>query len=103
MAIILVYVTHSNLNDAKKIVAKLIEKKLIACANFFPITSSYFWNNKVNNSKEVVSLLKTKKENWLKVKKEIKKLHKYDTPCIIKIDVKANKEFENWINKETQS
>jgi len=37
---ILVYITHETENAAKKISDYLLNKKLIACANIFPITSA---------------------------------------------------------------
>ncbi|PIN71827.1 divalent-cation tolerance protein CutA [Candidatus Woesearchaeota archaeon CG10_big_fil_rev_8_21_14_0_10_45_5] len=102
MAFIIVYVTHENLGNAQRMAAHLLKKRLIACANFFPIKSSYWWKGKIENSQEIVSLLKTRKENWEKVKSEIKKIHSYKTPCIIKIGAEANKDYESWINKETK-
>lgn len=98
MGFIIVYVTNKNLKQAKKIAGHLLEKKLIACANFFPIKSSYWWKGNIENDKEIVSLLKTKKKNWKKIKTEVKKIHPYEIPCIIKLDVKVNKEYKNWIN-----
>ena len=29
------------------------------------------------------------------------KIHPYTTPCIIKFNIEANEEYENWINNET--
>ncbi|MBI2102472.1 divalent-cation tolerance protein CutA [Candidatus Woesearchaeota archaeon] len=100
---ILVYVTHENLDQAQKIVNHLIQKRLIACANYFPITSSYWWENKLENSDEIVSLLKTKEENWGAVKAEILKIHPYKNPCILKMNVEANEEYERWVREETNS
>ncbi len=102
MSFIIIYVTHENEDNAKKITSHLLKKKLIACANFFPIVSAYWWEGKVENSNETVSILKTKKENWGKVKSEIQKIHPYETPCIIKINVESNDDFDSWINKEVQ-
>lgn len=102
MTFILIYVTHKNLDSAQKIAAHLLQKKLIACANFFPIESSYWWKGKIENSEEIVSLLKTKKENWEKVESEIKKIHPYETPCIMKMNVEANEDYESWVNSETK-
>jgi periplasmic divalent cation tolerance protein len=102
MAFILIYVTHENMDNAQRVVSHLIQKKLIACANFFPITSSYWWKGKIENADEIVSLLKTRKDNWSKVKAEIKKIHTYETPCIIKLDAQANEEYESWVNSETE-
>jgi uncharacterized protein involved in tolerance to divalent cations len=50
---------------------------------------------------QIVSPVKTKKENWQKVKKEVEKIHPYDVPCIMKIEVEANNEYFDWIKKET--
>jgi len=80
----------------------LLQKKLISCANFFPVQSSFWWKGKIDSSEEIVSICKTKKENWEKVKSEVKKIHSYETPCIIKIDAEANEEFWSWVKSETK-
>jgi periplasmic divalent cation tolerance protein len=98
MSFIVVYVTHRNLEEAQKIASHLLKKKLIACANFFPIKSSYWWKQKIEDSDEVVSLLKAPKSNWEEVKSEIKLIHPYETPCIIKFNVEANEDYEAWVN-----
>lgn len=100
MKFILIYVTHKNIKEAKKIGNYLIKEKMIACANYFPIESSYWWKGKIENAKEIVSLLKTRKENWEKVRKEIEKIHSYEVPCIIKIEAESNKSYADWINNE---
>ena len=102
MSFILIYITHENLTEAKKIANHLLEKKLVACANFFPIESMYWWKGKIQNTNEVVSIIKTKTENWEKVKTAVKELHPYECPCIMKINAQANQDYEDWINKETE-
>lgn len=102
MKFIIIYITHKNLKEAKKIANHLLEKKLVGCVNFFPVQCSYLWNGKIENSKEIVTLVKTKKENWLKVKREVEKIHPYDVPCIMKLDVKANENYYKWIKQETK-
>jgi periplasmic divalent cation tolerance protein len=100
MGFIVIYITHPDLKTAKKIVAALLEQRLIACANFFPIESAYRWKGKVEHSKEIVSIVKTAKKNWRKVKDEVIKLHPYETPCIMRFDVRANEDYEKWIKAE---
>lgn len=102
MSFIIIYVTYPNMDEATKIASHLLQKKLIACANYFPIKSSFWWKGKIDNSDEIVSILKTKKENWETVKSEIKKIHSYETPCIMKLDAEANTEYELWVNSETK-
>ena len=96
---ILIYTTNPNLKEAKKVGKYLLENKLIKCANYFPIESAYEWNGKIENAKEIVAIFKTVENNWKKTKEGIKKMHKYETPCILKIKVEANKEYEDWVNK----
>jgi periplasmic divalent cation tolerance protein len=102
MGFIIIYITYPDLKIAKKIVASLMERRLIACGNFFPIQNTYWWKGKIENSKEVVSIVKTKTKNWEKVKSAVIKLHPYETPCIIKMAVVANDDYESWINKEVK-
>jgi len=101
MKFIIIYITHKNLKEAKKAVAYLLGKKLIACANFFPIESAYWWKGKIVSAKEMVSLVKTRKENWIKVRGAVKAIHPYETPCIMKIEVEANQDYAEWIYRET--
>ena len=89
------YVVCKNKEEAKKIAKHLLSKKLIACANIFPIESLYWWQNKVIEDKEAVLICKTT-ENFIEVEREIKKIHSYEIPCILNFDVKVNKEYENW-------
>jgi len=97
MAFIFAYVTNPDKRHAKKVALHLLKKKLVACANIFPIDSLYWWKGKIEESKEYVLIVKTEKENWNKVKTEIKKIHTYSVPCITKINVSANKEYEDWL------
>lgn len=99
---ILIYTTHKNLAAAKKVAGRLLKKRLIACANFWPVTSSYLWRGRIESEKEVVALLKTKNENWGKAKKEIEKIHPDEVPCIIRLTAEASEKFKKWINKESR-
>jgi len=101
MPFITIYITYPDIETAKKIVEVLMEKRFIACANFFPIESVYWWQGRIENANEIVSLLKTRKENWDKIKEEVKKIHPYEVPCIEKFEVEANEDYEKWIDKET--
>jgi len=102
MSFIFLYITNENEIEAKKIAKHLLEKRLVACANIFPINSMYWWNGKIEDTKEIVLIVKTAKENYSKVKAEVKKIHPYKIPCIIKIDVEANEEFEGWLRGELE-
>ena len=94
---IFIYITCKDEQEAKNIAKRLLEKKLIACANFFPIKSMYRWEGKINEDDELVLIVKTKDILYNKVKEEVKKIHSYDIPCITKILVVPNDEYGLWL------
>ena len=100
---ILVYVVCKDEEEADNIGKSLVKKKLAACANIFPISSFYNWDNKFVEDNEFVLLFKTVSDKYKKLEKEIKTLHSYDLPAIIKINAEANGEYENWIIENTKS
>jgi len=102
MNFIFIYITNPTKKEARKIAKYLLEKKLIACANIFPIDSLYRWKGKIANEKEFVLIAKTKKANFEKVKKEVEKIHSYTVPCIVKIPVSSNEKYYKWLNEVTK-
>jgi len=102
MTFIFVYITNPSKKEAERIVLHLLKKRLIACANIFPIDSQYWWKGKIEKTKEYVILAKTIKKNFEKVKKEVKRIHKYTIPEIAKIEAEANKEYGDWLRKEVK-
>ena len=60
----------------------------------------YWWNYKIANENENVIIAKTNNKNFKKAVMEIRKIHSYKIPCILKINATANKDYEKWANKE---
>jgi periplasmic divalent cation tolerance protein len=102
MKFILIYTTHKTLEEAQKITDYLLKEKLIACVNFFPITSQYHWKGNLETSNEVVAILKTRRSSWETIKDYVEKNHPYETPCIIKLaEVESNDSYASWIYDES--
>lgn len=105
--LILVYTTWSSIVEAKKAAKHLLSKRLCGCVNIFPNVNPIFWwppkTGKIDESKEVVMVIKTLKNKYEAVEKEIYKIHTFDTPCIIALPVyKVNKSYYNWIKGEIE-
>ncbi len=98
----LVYITCKDKKEAETISMQLLRKRLIACANIFPIKSMYRWKGKIESQKETVILAKTLKKNFTKIKEEVSRLHSYEIPCILKIGAKANESYDDWVKKEVK-
>jgi periplasmic divalent cation tolerance protein len=102
MPFLLLYVTHPSKPEANRITADLLNQHLIACANYFPIESVYWWEGALTRTEEILTIYKTRTGNYEKVEKYIQSNHKYKIPCIMKIaEVEANLSYEDWIQSES--
>jgi periplasmic divalent cation tolerance protein len=98
--LILLYVPCPSKEAAGEITARLMEKRLIACANIFPVQSIYRWEGSTLNETEYVMLAKTVSKKSAAAEKEIKRIHPYKIPAIIRIAGEANKDFLQWAARE---
>ncbi|HII16481.1 TPA: divalent-cation tolerance protein CutA [Candidatus Woesearchaeota archaeon] len=95
----LAYITCRDKKEAKKIARHLLEKRLIACANILPISSMFWWEEKIAEENEVALLAKTL--DFEAVKKAVEGIHSYAVPCILKIDATGSEKYMGWVRKET--
>ena len=96
--IYIIITTEVDKKNASKLANLLLSEKLIPCVTFKNIESDFWWDGKINQSKEVQLMIKCKKENLDKVCNKISELHSYDTPEIIYFCVSANKKYHQWVN-----
>jgi periplasmic divalent cation tolerance protein len=98
---IVVFITAKNVREPNRIAAKLIEDKLVACANVVKgVKSIFWWEGKVDKADEALLILKSKKSCFQKVVKAVKSLHSYKVPEIIALPViDGNKDYLNWIGE----
>lgn len=91
------YVTVPDENSAEQIITDLLGQRLIACGNFHQTKSIFNWENKLENTSEIVCILKTFKHLELKVQKQVEALHPYDVPLIARWSIKVNKPYYKWM------
>ena len=96
---IVVLVTGSNARECARIARRLLERRLIACANLVPqIRSLYTWEGKVADERECLMVLKSSREMFPALKAEIEKLHSYSVPEIIALPIiEGSSNYLNWI------
>ncbi len=95
-----IYITAGNLEEARRIGKKLIEERLAACVNFFPISSIYRWKDDIEESNEFGMIVKTKTEKVKEIEKRVKQLHSYEVPCVLSFDVgEGSAEYLKWIGE----
>lgn len=98
MNAIVVLTTIDSEEDAQKIAAALVERKLAACVQISRIESVYSWQGEVQQSPELRLLVKTTDEQYARVEAAIRELHTYDLPAILALPVEhAYAPFADWI------
>jgi periplasmic divalent cation tolerance protein len=101
---IIVFSTISSLDEAKKISYEIVNKRLAACVNIINgLTSVYEWKGEVCTDTECLMIIKTRRELFENLKKEIVSLHPYEVPEIVSFDITDGLEsYLDWIQKNTK-
>ncbi len=94
-----IYVTFPDRDSAKKTSERLVENKLVACANIFTSVESIFiWQGKLCKEGEVVCIFKTLADKYEDVENLILENHPYECPAILMFPVERGfKGFLDWI------
>jgi periplasmic divalent cation tolerance protein len=88
--ILMVFTTFAAEADATRVVRVLLEEHLIACANLLPgARSHYWWKGKLADEREVVVLMKTRKQDWTALLSRLHELHPYETPECVAVRIAA--------------
>ena len=90
------YVPCPSKQIAKQIARQLLSKKLVSCANIFPVESMYYWADTLHDEEEFVLILKTPDTHAKHLEFELSELHPSDTPCIARFPVGINEKYYMW-------
>ncbi|MGC1308832.1 MAG: divalent-cation tolerance protein CutA [Phormidesmis sp.] len=96
-----VLVTVGSEAEGEAIAAALIEAKLAACVNMFPVKSVYTWEGKVQREAEWQLVIKTRLDCYEALAAKVVSLHSYDTPEIIALPIeKGSPDYLTWLNSQ---
>jgi periplasmic divalent cation tolerance protein len=97
---LVIFVTAGNKREAQKIASGLIRQRLAACVNIVDkVDSLFFWEAKVQKTKEYLLMIKSTKAKFPQIIRLIKSLHSYKLPEIIALPVIAGyKPYLRWID-----
>ena len=99
----MIYATAGSEEDAVKLARHLLRKRLVACANIFPVRSVYRWRGKVKEEGEFVLVMKTRSDRVRGAIKEAAKIHPYEVPCLVSYEMgEALSSYLRWIDGETR-
>lgn len=93
-----VHVTCGSQEEAERIAAALVERRLAACVQMAPIESVYVWNGEVHRDPEVGLHVKTRADRFAAIVEAIEELHSYDLPAITTVPMSGSERTLAWID-----
>jgi len=93
-----VITTCGGKDTAEQIAARLVDERLAACVQMFPIASIYRWEGAVQQAEEWMLLSKIRAADYANVEAAIRAVHPYSNPEIIEIGIeKGAQAYLDWI------
>lgn len=83
---------------------RLLEMRLVACAQVLgPVSSTYWWKGRIEEAEEWICMMKTRESLFADVEAQIRLEHPYEVPEIVCLDIEAAlPEYYLWVMNETE-
>lgn len=100
---IVVFTTCGSEEEARKLAAILIEKRVAACVNITaPLTSVYRWKGAVEESREWLLIVKSRRACFEQLRVALEAAHSYELPEVLAIPVlDGSPNYLAWVDAET--
>lgn len=91
--------TFPDKESAKKTARLLVEQRLAACVQMFPIDSVYLWKDEICDGGEIMLFIKSRTALLDSISAAIKGNHPYEVPEIVQIPITGGSpEYLSWID-----
>lgn len=99
----LVLTTVADLAQARTIARQLVQQKLAACVNMLEkVRSVYEWQGKLEESTEILLIIKTRWQNWPALSATISRLHPYQVPELLALNIDdGGADYLAWLAQST--
>ncbi len=103
-AVIAVLITAPDAETGARLAHSLVEERLAACANLVPgVRSIYRWEGRVEDSEEVLLVVKTRAERIDALAARVCELHPYDVPEVIALPVAGgSRAYLEWVREASR-
>jgi periplasmic divalent cation tolerance protein len=97
-------VTTDSSQEAERIASELLDQRKAACVNIVPgVSSSFWWQEKLDSAEENLLLIKTRASVLDEVVSLVKQVHSYEVPEIIALPIiSGNQDYLEWIGREVR-
>lgn len=99
---IVVFSACASNEEAQQLARALVEKRLAACVNMIPgARSVYRWKDAIEEEEETMLVIKTSRPLLEELRAEIERLHSYEVPEVIALQVVDGSErYLAWMTRE---
>ena len=103
MATIAVFTTIDSDDQARRIAAALVARKLAACVQVSRIESFYTWDGEMQDEAEFRLMIKTAAERYADVEAAILELHPYELPAIYAVEMPlVYAPYADWVSEQSR-
>ncbi len=103
-AYVVVMTTVGSDEAARDLGRRLVEDGLVACAQRLAVDSLYRWEGELNEDRETLLLLKTRRARSADVMAALAAAHPYEVPEILELEVSAGwPAYLRWMDEQTGS
>lgn len=95
--LVAVVTTVATREDALQLAHKLLERRLVACAQISAIESVYVWEGRVAQEPEYRLMLKTTAARLAAVQQALAADHPYRLPQIVAWPLQASTDYADWV------
>jgi len=97
-----VILTCANTEEAQTIASSLLDKHLVACAEFASIESRFWWKGNIEEANEVRLTMLSLTSKFDTIYQQVKKIHSYDTPALRAVPIsEVTEDTKVWLREST--
>lgn len=98
-----VTVSATSREEAERIIRTAVEGRLAACGQLVgPVSSTYWWQDRVQQAEEWLCLFKTTKERWPDLRRHVFSMHSNQVPEIVAVAIETGAiDYLEWVLMET--
>ncbi len=101
---VVVLVTAPSREEGARLARALVEERLAACVNLVPsISSTYWWEGKIEETTETLLVAKTRQEHLDRLVARVRAMHTYTVPEVIALPIiGGNAAYLRWMAEVLQ-
>ncbi len=101
---VVIFITAGSGKEAKRIARRLVDERLVACANVLgEVDSIFWWKGKQDRAKERLLIAKTERSRLDEIVELVNRIHSYELPEIIALPiVGASQGYLDWIKESVK-